>query len=264
MHSTASDGSLSPSALTWAARAGGLDVIALTDHDTCAGMDEALAKLPENLHLVAGIELSTTLDGTDLHILGYFIDHKNEALAKHAHSALNLRAERVRNIIELLKKYNMHLTYEDVVADVGGTRGVLGRPHVARALQRKGYVQTIGEAFDRFLGDHGPCFLPTELLHPRAAIDLLRDAGGVSLWAHPRPDAFERVFPMLLEWGIGGLECIRPRATPTEVQFLEEHAKHHGLLISGGSDWHGTWHGRLGDFFVRNEDVEALLHAGGI
>ena len=264
LHSTASDGSLSPSALTWAARAGGLDVIALTDHDTCAGMDEALAKLPANLHLIPGIELSTTLDGTDLHILGYFIDHKHEALAQHAQAAVDLRAERVRNIIELLKKYDIHLTYEDVTADGGGTRGVLGRPHVARALQRKGYVQTIGEAFDRFLGDNGPCFLPTELLHPRAAIDLLREAGGVSLWAHPRPDAFERVFPMLLEWGIGGLECIRPRSTASEVQFLEEHAKHHGLLISGGSDWHGTWHGRLGDFFVQNEDVEKLLHAGGI
>jgi 3',5'-nucleoside bisphosphate phosphatase len=264
LHSTASDGSLSPSALTWAARSGGLDVIALTDHDTCAGMEEALAKLPPNLHLIPGIELSTTLDGTDLHILGYFIDHKHQALVNHAQQALTQRAERVRKMIALLENYNIHLTYEDVVADASSTRGVLGRPHVARALQRKGYVQTIGEAFDRFLGDNGPCFLPTELLHPRDAIDLIRTVGGVSLWAHPRPDAFERVFPLLLEWGIGGLECIRPRATGAEIQFLEEHAKQRGLLISGGSDWHGTWHGRLGDFFVRNEEVEALLHAGGI
>ena len=264
LHSTASDGSLSPSALTWAARAGGLDVIALTDHDTCAGMDEALAKLPGNLHLIAGIELSTTLDGHDLHILGYFIDHKHEALVRHAEQALTQRADRVRRIIVLLEKFNIHLTFEDVLADASATRGVLGRPHVARALQRKGYVQTVGEAFDRFLGDSGPCFLPTELLHPREAIDLLRRVGGVSVWAHPHPEVFERVFPLLREWGIAGLECIRPRATPSEVQFLEEHAKHHGMLISGGSDWHGTWHGRLGDFFVRNEDVEALLHVGGI
>lgn len=89
-------------------------------------------------------------------------------------------------------------------------------------------------------------------------------SGGVSLWAHPRPDALERVFSLLLEWGINGLECIRPRATPSEVQFLEEHAKHNRLLISGGSDWHGTWQGRLGDFFVRNEEVAALLQAGGM
>lgn len=264
LHSTASDGTLSPSALTWAARAGGLDVIALTDHDTCAGVDEALASLPANLHLVPGIELSTTVDANELHILGYFIDHKNEALVRHATKAAERRADRVRRMLELLKKYNIHLTFDDVLADTGSVRGVLGRPHVARVLQRKGHVQTIGEAFDRFLGDGGPCFLPTELLHPRDAIALIDAAGGVSMWAHPRGDIFERMLPQLIEWGIRGLECIRPRLMPSEIQLFEETAKHHQLLISGGSDWHGIWHGRLGDFFVRPQEIHALLQVGGI
>ncbi|MGQ0816360.1 MAG: PHP domain-containing protein [Gemmatimonadota bacterium] len=264
LHTTASDGSLSPSALTWAARSGGLDVIALTDHDTCAGIDEALATVPDNLHVIPGVELSTTLDATELHILGYFIDHKHDALTRHAREAAEKRAQRVRRMIALLANYNMHLTYEDVTANAVGTAGVLGRPHVARALQRKGYVQTIGEAFDRFIGDAGPCFLPTELLHPRDAIALIHAAGGVSLWAHPRPDLFERLLPMLVDWGLRGLECIRPRIQPSDIQFLEESAKQKGLLISGGSDWHGIWHGRLGDFFVREEEVAAFLDAGGI
>jgi 3',5'-nucleoside bisphosphate phosphatase len=248
----------------WSARSGGLDVVALTDHDTCAGIDEALASMPDHLHLIPGIELSTTLAGADIHILGYFIDHTYEPLAAHARSAREQRAERALRIIEMLKAYNIHLTYDDIASDASDKGGVIGRPHIARAMQRKGYVQTIGEAFDRFLGDAGPCFLPTELLHPRAAIDLINAAGGVSMWAHPRPDVFGRILPQLMEWGIRGLECMRPRLQPSEIQMLEETARHHNLLISGGSDWHGSWHGRLGDFFIKSEDVEALLQFGGM
>jgi hypothetical protein len=263
LHSTASDGSLSPSAITWAARAGGLDVIAITDHDTCAGIDEALVTLPDHLHLIPGVELSTTLNGSDLHILGYFIDHKHPAIVSHAREAVERRAERARRIIELLKKYNIHLSFEDVANTENGS-GVIGRPHIARAMQKKGYVQTVAEAFDRFLGDAGPCFIPTQLLHPRAAIALIHEVGGVSVWAHPRMDVFENLLADLLSWGLRGVECIRPRVQPAEMQYLEESARHRNLLISGGSDWHGAWHGKLGEFFVRSDEVSALLDVGGL
>lgn len=248
----------------WAARAGGLDVVALTDHDTCAGVAEAFNGMPDNLHLIPGIELSTTLDGSELHILGYFIDHTDAGLRQHAGEAAERRAERVRRMIELLKQYGMQLTFDDVIAAKEGGNGVLGRPHVARALQQKGYVQSIAEAFDRFLGDSGPCFLPTDLLHPRDAIRLIHAAGGVSIWAHPRYDIFDRLLPQLLAWGLRGVECIRPRLQPSEIQFFEESSRHRQLLISGGSDWHGTWHGKLGEFFVRGEEVGQLLDAGGL
>jgi predicted metal-dependent phosphoesterase TrpH len=262
VHSTASDGSLSPSAVAWAARAGGLDVIALTDHDTCAGISEALAAMPDSLHLIPGIELSATLDGNDLHILGYFIDHTHASMVRYAGAALDRRAERVRQILKLLAKYSVNLTFDDVAAENGA--GVLGRPHIARAMLRKGYVQTVAEAFDRFLGDDRPCFLPTELLHPSEAIALIHETGGVSLWAHPRMDLFERILPDLLEWGIRGVECIRPRIAPSEIQYFEESARHRNLLISGGSDWHGVWHGKLGEFYVRSDEVAALLDVGGL
>jgi predicted metal-dependent phosphoesterase TrpH len=264
LHSSASDGSLSPSALAWAARAGGLDVIALTDHDPCAGIGPALATLPDKLHLIPGVELSTTLAGAELHILGYFIDPTHDELVRHARNAVERRADRVRHMIKLLANYKIHLTYDEVASADNGAVGVLGRPHVARAMQRKGYVQTISEAFDRFLGDAGPCFLPTELLHPRDAIHLIHAAGGVSIWAHPRADVFEKLLPQLLSWGIRGLECIRPRLQPTEIQFFEESARLRDMLISGGSDWHGTWHGKLGEFFVRPDEVAALLDVGGL
>lgn len=264
LHSTASDGSLSPSALVWAARSGGLDVIALTDHDTCTGIDEALGSLPDNLHLIPGIELSTTLDGAELHILGYFIDHNHPRLVEHARTAAERRSARVRNMLGLLADRGINLSYDDVLAAAGTSTGVLGRPHVARALQRAGHVQTIGEAFDRLIGDSGPCFLPTELLDPRSAIELIIEAGGISAWAHPRYDQFERLLPQLMEWGIQGVECIRPRSLPSEIQFYEGTTKEKNLLVTGGSDWHGSWHGRLGDWSVTHDEVEDLLAAGGM
>jgi hypothetical protein len=264
LHSTASDGSLSPSAVVWAARAGGLDVIAISDHDTCAGVAEALSALPSALHVIPAIELSTTLDGSELHILGYFIDPANEKLQAHADHAVHARRTRVQRILELLQRYNINLTVDDVVAAAEGNPRVLGRPHIARALQRKGHVQTPGEAFDRFIGDAGPCFLPTELLHPRDAITMIHQAGGVSLWAHPRADVLTRELPRMLEWGLRGLECYRPRAAPDDVVMIQSLAARHGLLLSGGSDWHGTWHGRLGDFSVDSEDIAQLLEVGGL
>ena len=264
VHSTASDGSLSPSAVVWAARAGRLDVIAISDHDTCAGVPEAIQALPAALHVVPAIELSTTLDGSELHILGYFIDPTNEKLLAHAEHAVTARRTRVQRILELLRKYNIHLTVEDVIAAAEGNPRVLGRPHIARALQRRGHVQSPSEAFDRFLGDSGPCFLPTELLEPRAAIDLIAEAGGVAIWAHPRGDVLARELSRMIEWGLQGLECFRPRATPDDILMIQRSAQTHNLLLSGGSDWHGTWHGRLGDFSVDSDDIARLLEIGGL
>ncbi len=264
LHSTASDGSLSPSAVVWAARAGGLDVIALTDHDTCAGVPEAMAALPEALHVIPAIELSTTLDGSEIHILGYFIDAADPPLLAHAEHAVTARRMRVQRILELLRKYNIYVTFEDVLAAAEGSPRVLGRPHVARAMHKKGYVQTPAEAFDRFLGDSAPCFLPTELLDPRAAIALITGAGGIALWAHPRPDILTRELPRMIEWGLRGLECFRPRASTDDIAAIQALATRHKLLLSGGSDWHGSWHGRVGDFHVRSEDILELLECGGL
>lgn len=264
LHSTASDGSLSPSAVVWAARAGRLDVIAITDHDTCVGVPDALAALPEALHVIPAIELSTTLDGSELHILGYYIDPTNQPLLAHGEHAIDARRQRVRRMLELLRKYDIHLTLEDVTTAAEGNPRVLGRPHIARALHRKGHVQTPSEAFDRFLGDNGPCFLPTELLHPRDAITMIEAAGGIACWAHPRADVLARELPRMLEWGLRGLECYRPRASPDDVALIQSLAARHGLLLSGGSDWHGSWHGRLGDFSVDSDDIAGLLEVGGL
>ena len=264
LHTTASDGSLSPSALVWAARAGGLDVIAVTDHDTVNGVAEAMGALPDAMHVIPGVELSTTLEGAEIHILGYFIDPSNANLRAHGEHAKTARHSRVVRMLDMLRKHAIHVTIDDVLIEAEGSSRILGRPHVARAMHRKGYVQTPAEAFDRFLGDAGPCFLPTELLHPRAAVEMINEAGGVALWAHPRPDMMERELARMIEWGLRGVECFRPRASDSDIAQMRTQAKQFDLLLSGGSDWHGTWHGRLGDFYVEGDDIHALLEVGGI
>ena len=264
LHSTASDGSLSPSALAWAARAGGLDVIAIADHDTTAGIREAVKAQPGNLHIIPAIELSCTHDNREVHILGYFIDPANREIVDYAEGAVDRRLARMEEMIGKLEQLRIHVTLDDVMAAAEPGARVLGRPHLARALVARGHVPTVGDAFDRLIGDQGPAFVPTRLLDPRSAIRLIHAAGGVALWAHPKPDMFQRDAGTFVEWGLDGVECYRPRATPQDIAIFEEYARRNSLLLSGGSDWHGVWQGRLGDFFVSAEEVDRLLERGGM
>jgi 3',5'-nucleoside bisphosphate phosphatase len=264
LHSTASDGSLSPSGLLWAARAGGLDVIALTDHDTCAGVTEALGSVPDHLHVIPGIELSTHHDSCEQHILGYFIDHQHEALQKYSATAVDKRRERLKHMLSKLDALGLHLTIDEVADSAESNTRALGRPHLARAMVRRGFVPTVAEAFDRFIGDHGPAYLPTQLISAADGIKLIHEIGGVAIWAHPRVAALERYLDALVSWGMDGIECFRPSVASAESLHLEETALRRGLLITGGSDWHGTWQGRLGDFYVSHDEVEKLLEVGGM
>ena len=264
LHSTASDGSLSPSALVWAARSGGLDVIALADHDTCSGVEEARRSLSNHVHVVPAIELSTTHDGCEQHILGYFIDHQHAALTEYSNNAARKRMDRMSGMLERLQPYGVRLTLDEVVKIAEPGTRMFGRPHLARALAQRGYVQTVSEAFDRFIGDQGPAFLPTDLLATADGIGLIKRTGGVAVWAHPRMTALEKHLPTMIDFGLQGIECYRPNATAAEVTQLEKIARGNKLLTTGGSDWHGTWQGRLGDFYVRADEVEQLLEIGGM
>jgi predicted metal-dependent phosphoesterase TrpH len=264
LHTTASDGSLSPSALVWAARSGGLDVIAIADHDTCAGVEDARKALPNDVHVVPAVELSTTYEGCELHILGYFIDHTHASMKRYSEEAELKRRQRIAGMLEKLKPYGVKLTLEDVLKAADSGTHMIGRPHLARALAQRGYVQTVSEAFDRFIGDSGPAFLPTQLLSPKQGIDLIHEVGGVAVWAHPRASALEKHLTTLAEYGLDGVECYRPNASPTEVAVVEQHARSKSLLVTGGSDWHGSWQGRLGDFYIGPDEVEALLEVGGM
>jgi predicted metal-dependent phosphoesterase TrpH len=162
-------------------------------------------------------------------------------------------------MIDRLSALGVVVSYEDVLAGAGAAPVNLGRPHLAQALLRRGHVQTFAEAFDRYLGDGGPACLPLELLTPREAIDLIHAAGGCAVWAHPGADLLRQEIDHFVAWGLDGIECYRPRNTPEERNVLVDIANRNNLMTTGGSDWHGTWHGPLGDFAVGAEQLQKFL-----
>lgn len=255
---------LSPGEVVRAARHGRLDVIALTDHDTATGVAEAVDEAGEDLILVPGIEVSSTHTGAELHFLGYFIDPAHPALDAHQQAAIRRRIERMQGMIARLRELGVVVEFDDVVRAAGREARALGRPHLARALVERGYVSTVYDAFDRYLADGGPAYLPTELLTPRQAIDLIHDAGGIAVWAHPPAPVLASEVRRFVAWGLDGLECFRPRNTPQEVQTLLRTARLYDLVVTGGSDWHGEWHGELGGFAVARDQIADFLDRGGI
>lgn len=264
IHSNVSDGSLAPAAVVRAARAGNLHIVALADHDTVGGIAAARDAGAGSVHVIPAIELSTHHGSGELHMLGYFIDAQNPALVRHGAIASTAREVRMREMIDKLRELRILVDFEDVLAAAGTRPESIGRPHLARALVSSGAVQSMNEAFDRFIGDDGPAFVPTRLITPAQAIDIIHGAGGLAVWAHPRHDLLETQLPLLHEAGLDGVECYRPRVTHAESERIASLAARNGLLLTGGSDWHGDWHGPLGDFAVEREDVAAFLEFGGI
>jgi 3',5'-nucleoside bisphosphate phosphatase len=264
IHSTASDGSLSPAAVVAAARAGGLHVIAIADHDTIGGVADAQLAAHGELHVIPALELSTYDTGAEYHILGYFVDPSNPRLVEHGARASGAREIRMRGMIERLANIGIRLEFEHVLAAAGTKPESIGRPHLARALVERGHVTTVSEAFDRFIGDQGPAFVPTALITPFEAIDIIHEAGGVAVWAHPRQETLLAALPALVTHGLDGLECYRPRLNHADTERISAAAARAGLFVTGGSDWHGVWQGRLGDFSVERDDVARFLDIGGI
>lgn len=265
IHSTASDGAWSPGAVARAA-AGRLDVIALSDHDTLAGY-EAVCAAAEALRIqvIPAVELSSTHRGRDVHILGYFVDPSAPPLREHEARALGARERRMEAMIDRLRQQGVHVEMDAVLHAAGPDRGTLGRPHLARALVAAGHAASVPEAFDRWIGDAHRAFVPVSLLDPSGAVDVVRAAGGIAVWAHPPADLLDALLPGLVRSGLRGIEIYRPRASADQVLRLEATARTAGLLITGGSDWHGPDGGtQLGDFCVTSDDIAPFLEAGGM
>lgn len=265
IHTTASDGAWSPSAVARAA-AGRLDVIAVTDHDTTAGVATAFAAadgLP--LQVIPGTELSSTYRGKDIHVLGYFVDPDAKALREHAARAEIGRERRMEEMIGRLRDQGVHVQMEAVVAVAGPERGSIGRPHLAKVLVEAGHATSISDAFDRWIGDAHPAFVPTALLDPAGAVDVVKAAGGIPVWAHPPVDVLDALLPGLVRAGLRGLEVYRPRVDPEQMGRLERTARSAGLVVTGGSDWHSPNAGsELGDFHVTSDELARFLEEGGM
>jgi 3',5'-nucleoside bisphosphate phosphatase len=261
-HSTASDGTCPPGEVMRQARAAGLGVIALTDHDTVAGHPAARAALPPGLTLVPGMELSCRLDGHSVHLLGYLFDPADPDLAEECARIRDSRLQRAREMVERLAELGVPVTWEQVSAIAGG--GVVGRPHVARAMVEAGVIDTPDQAFGPdWIGDGGRAHVARYALDPARAIALIRAAGGVAVLAHPRARGWmvpDEVIAGLAAAGLSGVEVWHPDQDRDQRRHLQDLAARLGLVASGGSDDHGELTGyRIGSDTISADACERLL-----
>ncbi len=267
-HSTASDGTDPPAEVMRRARAAGLDVVALTDHDTLAGHGPARAALPPGLTLVPGLELSCRLDSHSVHLLGYHLDPAHPGLAAELRAIPAARLRRGREMVARLRELGVRISWQQVATLAGG--GVVGRPHIARAMVAAGAITDPAEAFTpAWIGTGGRAYVSRYGLDPVAAVRLIRAAGGVSVLAHPAAATRGWTIPdeavaALAAAGLGGLEVSHPDHDHSQRLRLAALAASLGLAASGGSDDHGSLTGhRLGCETVTPEAYEQLMSGVG-
>ena len=272
VHSNASDGTDAPAEVVRRASAAGLDVMALTDHDTQAGLDEARAARPDGLTLIPGLELSCDLDGRSVHLLAYLFDPADAALAAETARVRDDRVYRARAMTGRLAALGAGVTWEQVTALAGDS--VVGRPHLARALVEAGAIASPADAFtDDWIGDGGRAFVDRYAPGLGRGIELVRAAGGVPVLAHPRSPGYEipdDVIRPLAAAGLGGIEVFHFDHDAAQRAQLTRLAETLGLIMTGGSDDHGSFPAGggpiagLGSATTPLDQLERLLDQAGL
>jgi 3',5'-nucleoside bisphosphate phosphatase len=262
VHSNASDGTDDPAEVVRRARAAGLDVMALTDHDTQAGMAAARDATGDDLTLVPGMELSCLFDGRSVHLLGYLFDPDDTALNAETEQIRDDRTYRAKGMVAKARELGADVTWDQVAAIADGA--VIGRPHIARALAAAGVVETPADAFSAdWIADGGRAYVDRYAVDIARGISLVRAAGGVPVLAHPRSPGYEvpdEAIAALAHAGLCGIEVFHPDHDLAERARLTELAQSLGLIATGGSDDHGSFnnHG-LGVETTPLEEYELLL-----
>jgi predicted metal-dependent phosphoesterase TrpH len=240
IHSTASDGRLTPAEVVKEAAGRGLKFIALADHDTIDGIAEALAaaKSFPGLKVIPGVEISTDIPQGEAHVLGYFIDYASRELGGELNRFRNSRLGRAQGMVAKLDKLGIHLDWARVQQIAGSS--VMGRPHIARAMLEKGYIDSFKQAFADYIGHDGPAYVEREKLTPAEAVALIIKARGLAVLAHPftinEPEA------MIIELkaaGLAGIEAYYDGYSDEKVSRLVAIAQKNNLIATGGSDYHG-------------------------
>lgn len=268
-HTTHSDGSATPGELIALANENRARAVAITDHDTVSAIGVARAAANRvGIEFVPGIEISAEYSPGTMHILGYYIDDGSDALALKLDELQQARERRNPQIASRLQSLGFDINYDEVV-EVAGNQ-VVGRPHFARLMIEKGYVASVQEAFDRFLKKGADAYVEKARLSPRESIELIHQAGGVAVLAHPyqlKLSSYEDVDLLvgeLADLGLDGIEAVYSRHSPSERAAYSEIALRHRLLITGGSDYHGSYKPDinivtgLGDLEIPYELLEAL------
>ena len=244
VHSNKSDGSYTPSELVEYALEKGLSAFALTDHDTTDGIDEALkAAEGKPIEVIPGIEFSSEYEGRDIHILGLYIDHKSEYFKRRLINFKNGRIIRNKEMCKRLTEHGMPVTYEELTAEFPDS--TITRGHYAKYLLNHGYTKSLKEAFDRYIGDNGPCFVPRKKITPMRAVEIILKAGGIPILAHPvlyrmSSKRLDKLTAKLKTMGLAGIEAVYSTYSASDERDIRALAAKYDLCISGGSDFHGS------------------------
>ena len=273
MHSSCSDGTMTPEELVAAALKMGLEAAALTDHDTVSGVERFLsAAAGTPLRAVAGVELASMLFSKDIHIVGLFIDPADPALLSALEQLRQWREERNAQMVGKIRSKGYEITMDEVLAEAGGES--VGRPHMAAVLLRKGYFPDMQSVFNRLIGRNGSCHVLRKYYPVDACIRLIHGAGGLAIWAHPLHAAhgaratLRKIGSRLVTYGLDGLECHYSMFAEEQEHNALDFARERSLLVSGGSDYHGASHPQVkmgtgidGNLAIPFEIYERLLAA---
>jgi len=244
VHSNHSDGLKPVEEIVRSAAERGLRALSLTDHDVTTGLAEAFeAGARHGVEIVPGIEISSYCEGIETHLLGYFIDRQNPALNEFSDNFRRFRMDRAREILHKLTQQGIDIPFELLQMRAGHSS--IGRPHIADLLVEEGFVFSFQEAFNKFLAEHRPAYVPKIKVNADEAIALIHAAGGLAILAHPAVGVTDAAIQRLIDYGLDGLETLHPKHQPHHIQHYQELAAKHGLVESGGSDCHGARQGEL-------------------
>ena len=263
IHTHFSDSTSSPQEVVEQAWKNGLNCIAIADHDTIDGIQPAIEAAQEyDIEVIAAIELSSEINGKDVHMLGYLFDCENQEFVSRIKHIQNVRVTRMQKMVEKLKALGVDDIIPEEVNELTRSDSV-GRPHLATLLREKGWVKTNQMAFDKYLADDAPAFVPKFKQTPYEAIELIRKAGGIAVLAHPMLTRVDELIPSFVEAGLGGLEVYYPCSSDKVTRFYEELVKKYNLVATGGSDAHGAVkkHTYVGKIKIPYNLVEKLKDA---
>ena len=262
MHTTYSDGVLSPYELVKRCKQRGLSIIAITDHDSVDAFPDAIEYGKEfGVEVIPGVELSALVGDKDVHILGYFVDYTSKRLQEYLEFFRIERKKRAERIVAKLNSINVPLKIESVMQRAG--KGAVGRPHIAYAMVDSGFIQSYQEAFEKFIGNGGPAYERKFNLSPEEAIKLISSSGGLSFLAHPGRYTSDEVVNQLIKSGLDGIEVIHPSHMQSHTAHYRGVVSEYFLLESGGSDFHGGKKNDddvLGYYYIEDVKVNMMKH----
>lgn len=264
VHTNLSDGTFTPEKVVEYAKAKGLAAIAITDHDCCKGITPAIITARDlDVEIIPGVELTAEVDDTEIHILGYFVDWQDNSFTRKLEEISRVRKERAKEILKKLRKNHVDIADEELFEF--SAPGCIGRLHIAQLLFKKGYISSVGQAFSKYIGNGGSCYVKKFKLTPKEAVDMIRKVGGVSVVAHPKTISMqgkstEDIIISLMKDGVRGIEAYHSDHSRKDEENFKALAEKHSLLITGGSDCHGLGKKEvlIGKVRIPYELVEAL------